>query len=41
MSNKVQKKQKFVRIMAWILSILMVGSLATTIISLLIYFLSM
>ncbi len=40
MSNKQQKKQRFIRIMAWILAILMVGALGTTIISFLIYFLS-
>ncbi len=38
MSNK-QQKQKYVRVLAWVLSIAMVGSLATTIITLIMYFL--
>ncbi len=40
MSMNQQKKKKFIRTMAWILSILMVGSLATTLITLLIYLLA-
>ena len=40
MSMNQQKKKTFFRVLAWILSILMVGSLATTLVTLLIYLLA-